>query len=454
MKRIVDSLLISLTIAVSFVLLAATSQAAIKASLPTPRMASASAVVNGKIYIIGGFSKQGRSSAVVEEYDPSKDKWSQKASMPTSMGMTSAVAVGKTIYVIGGRNESGITNIVQAYDTQRNSWNNVKSMSTARWNHMVAVVGGHIYVFGGITGVGNRREAIDKGEIYDPAKDSWSNGASMPNAKQGAAIAVNQPKIYICGGRSGAGNSGYVTGSVDIFDTILKTWSSLSPMKKARTGSQASVVNGKLYVIGGAADGVATNSVEVYDIKSNTWGSQLTLQKPRTGHSVTSVENNIFVIGGAVEESLEGITGMVEELTINAEKKSIEPIKSASDVSEEQEDTKQATIETIKVKVSSKVLKAINSWNQKVWFFTSKSNPIKSLVGLKKDEVACWGVEHSERLFEFFNAAGIKYEDKSFHIIGTGNHIFDGMDNPPRLFITWSNYALDLKGAVRVIFVE
>ena len=293
----------------------AAEQTALRSDLPTPRMASASATVAGKIYVIGGFSKQGRSTSVVEEYDPTKDKWTQKASMPTSRGMTSAVAVGNVIYVIGGRNESGITNIVEAYYTVRISWKKVKPMSIARWNHMIAEVGGQIYVMGGITGVGNKREAIDKVEIYDPAKDSWSNGTQMLKAKQGAAVAVNQGKLYIIGGRSGVGAAGYATGSVEVYNTTQKTWGSASPMKKARTGAQASIVDGKIYVIGGAALGGATTSIEVYELANNTWGSHFAMQRPRTGHSVASDGNKIYIIGGAVEESLAGITGLVEEFS-------------------------------------------------------------------------------------------------------------------------------------------
>lgn len=125
MRTKVESLLFSISFVVSLLLLAETSQAESKASMPTPRMASASAVVDGKVYIIGGVSTQGKISSFVEEYDPTKDKWTHKASMPTSRSMTSAVAVGKMVYVIGGRNESGITNVVEAYDTVRNSWKKV-----------------------------------------------------------------------------------------------------------------------------------------------------------------------------------------------------------------------------------------------------------------------------------------------------------------------------------------
>jgi len=116
-------------------------------------------------------------------------------------------------------------------------------------------------------------------------------------------------------------------------------------------------------------------------------------------------------------------------------------------------EVKEST-EIVKVKAKKKVLALIKTWDEKIWFFTSKENPIKSLNGLKKDEIACWGAEHIERVFDFLDAVGIKYEDKAMRVIGTGNPIFSGMKNPPRLFITWSDYAQHLKGGIKVIFIE
>jgi len=111
--------------------------------------------------------------------------------------------------------------------------------------------------------------------------------------------------------------------------------------------------------------------------------------------------------------------------------------------------------ETVKVGVSKDVLDLIKTWDKRIWFFTSKENPIKSLDGLKKDDIlACWGAELIGRVFNFLDAAGIKYKDKSMRIIGTGNPIFSGMENPPLLFTTWSGYEPALKGAIRVEFIE
>lgn len=119
-----------------------------------------------------------------------------------------------------------------------------------------------------------------------------------------------------------------------------------------------------------------------------------------------------------------------------------------------QNDQNKEPIETVKVKANKKVIKLIKTWDKNIWFFTSKDNPIRSLDNLKNNEIACWGAEHWNRYFAFLDAAGIKYEEKSLNILGTGNPIFSGMSNPPRLYFTWSNYASHLKGAVKVEFVE
>jgi len=111
-------------------------------------------------------------------------------------------------------------------------------------------------------------------------------------------------------------------------------------------------------------------------------------------------------------------------------------------------------LETIEIKADKKILELLNTWDKDIWFFTSEKNPIETLDNLKKEDFACWGAELIQNVLAFLDAAGVKYEDKGIYILGTGNPIFSGMENPPKLFITWSKYAEHLDGSVRVIFIE
>src|SRR5688500_10867956 len=55
-----------------------------RAPLPTPRSEVASAVLNGRIYVIGGYLAQGSVSDIVEVYDPIVDRWQRVASLPAA----------------------------------------------------------------------------------------------------------------------------------------------------------------------------------------------------------------------------------------------------------------------------------------------------------------------------------------------------------------------------------
>ncbi len=294
----------------------------LKSSMLTPRMGTASSNIDGNIYIFGGMTQNGRSTAIVEAYDSSKDKWTTKKSMPTPRFNAYAVVIDNKIYVIGGRNEiTGVLNTVEVYNTVNNNWETIQPMKFSRWNLFASVVGGKIYVIGGIAGVGENRESIDKVEIYDPVKNSWSTGSSLPIPKQGASIAVLKEKIYVLGGRAGAGDNGYATNIVEVYDPFKDTWSSAKPMHKERTGAQASVVDSIIYMVGGASETELVDLIETYNPDTNDWTIEdFSLQKPRTGHSVASIGTKIYIIGGATEMSLAGITGIVEEIVIDKQK--------------------------------------------------------------------------------------------------------------------------------------
>ena len=113
--------------------------------LPTLRSGFSTAVVDGKIYLIGGTPFQNRRGPyglpTVEVYDPKTNTWERVADMPTSRTSTEAAVINGIIYVCGGYN--GIDNravnlkildIVEAYDPQTDTWARKQGMSVSRVN--------------------------------------------------------------------------------------------------------------------------------------------------------------------------------------------------------------------------------------------------------------------------------------------------------------------------------
>ena len=78
-----------------------------KAPLPTTRYAFTTGVIGGKIYAAGGYALLtggGPHLNVNEEYDPATDTWATKAVLPTARREAAAGVVNGKMYVIGGYN--------------------------------------------------------------------------------------------------------------------------------------------------------------------------------------------------------------------------------------------------------------------------------------------------------------------------------------------------------------
>jgi N-acetylneuraminic acid mutarotase len=167
--------------------------------MPTARILAGSAVVDGKIYVVGGRSVSSGISKIMEEYDPAADTWRGRALMPTSRQGARAAAVDGIVYAIGGNTGFTETSAVEAYDPTTNTWAKKTDMPTARSITAAAAVDGKIYVIGG-NGENGATFTFRTVEVYDPATDTWTRKADMPTARWSPAADVVDGKIYVFGG--------------------------------------------------------------------------------------------------------------------------------------------------------------------------------------------------------------------------------------------------------------
>src|SRR5699024_11915729 len=97
-------------------------------------------ILDRKIYVIGGSTSHYVNT--VEVYDSVSDSWETKATMPTRRyGHTSAVVDGK-IYCIGGYSGGYSTNKVEVYDPVTDTWETKTSMPTKRESLTSSVIDG------------------------------------------------------------------------------------------------------------------------------------------------------------------------------------------------------------------------------------------------------------------------------------------------------------------------
>jgi len=184
-----------------------------KTAMPTVRYTNDANVVDEKIYVISGQIPAALgviwASNATEVYDPENDSWSELAPIPKPVvGYASAVLDNK-IYIIGGRDgdpDRLALNLVQIYDLETNQWTQgipleepvAGAAATATTGLMAPK---RIYVIGGnIINAGHYVRFSDHTQIYDPQTQSWSFGAQMPTGRTDLALVNVNDTLYALGG--------------------------------------------------------------------------------------------------------------------------------------------------------------------------------------------------------------------------------------------------------------
>jgi N-acetylneuraminic acid mutarotase len=194
--------------------------------MPSKRGAAAAAVVNGKIYVIGGAGvhpgakdaplRMGpdgtphRSLGTVEEYDIASDTWRERSPMPTARNHFVVAAVNGKIYAIGGRLASPFvslgsdTDVVEEYDPSTDMWGVPRArMSTPRASMVAGVHDGRIYISGGEVQTAQVTSTFRIVEAFDPAANQWTVLPSMPLGRQPIAGDVIGDTFYVVSGDNG-----------------------------------------------------------------------------------------------------------------------------------------------------------------------------------------------------------------------------------------------------------
>ena len=279
------------------------------------------AVVDGKIYAIGGTTAKGMyppdgfNGSFVgtnDEYDPATDTWTTKARMPTPRDYFAIAAYGNKIYCIGGAVGVGFNEILhtyfyvtpgvnEVYDPVTDTWETKAPMPNVGMECQAHVVNGKIYVIHG-----------SMPYVYDPENDSWAAKTRMPKPwpdydSSPVSAAVGN-KIVVTFEFSTFNPSKFFTyyeQKVVIYDTETDSWSGGKPGTTVVNGGAAVATAGvnapqNVYVLGleyGHFPVVpATN--QVYDIMADGWTAAAAMPTRRRDFGVAVVDDVLYVIGG------------------------------------------------------------------------------------------------------------------------------------------------------------
>ncbi len=275
------------------------------APMPTARSEVTSAVLDGKIYVIGGFQVSGSNTSAVEAYDPATDSWEQAAPLPVTLDHAMAATVGGKLYVVGGYRVFGseISSSTYEYDPASDSWIERAPLPRERAAGAAVAADGVIYLLGGV----GPQPTV--GIAYDPTADAWRELPPMEAPREHLTAEVVGTAIYVIGGRW----EGVNVGTVEVYSVVPGAccWRTYEPMPTARGGLASGVIDGRIHVVGG--EDLQANATfgehEVYDLVSNSpdapfWTAAPQLPTARHGLTAQVVGGRLYVIGGGPEARL------------------------------------------------------------------------------------------------------------------------------------------------------
>ena len=108
----------------------------------------------------------------------------------------------------------------------------------------------------------------------------WTTKTAMPTARGFLSTSVVDGKIYAIGGALGP-----FTGSsaVEEYDPVTDTWIKKNNMPETRSDFSTCVIDGKIYAIGGAESpyGALRSGILVYDPMTDNWIEKTQMPTPR-----------------------------------------------------------------------------------------------------------------------------------------------------------------------------
>ena len=122
----------------------------------------------------------------------------------------------------------------------------------------------------------------------------------MARARSQSCMSILNGKLYVIGGRNRDDDDAQLR-PVDCYDPIEKVWTQKSPTHSARIGACATSTSKYVYVMGGESTDdtmKAIKTVERYCPIKNEWTSAPSLTTKRYGSSAVYFHEKIYVFGG------------------------------------------------------------------------------------------------------------------------------------------------------------
>lgn len=281
--------------------------------IPEARSEMAAAVIDGRIYVAGGFYDGNR----VDAFDPLTQTWIEMPDLPIEVHHPGVAALDGALYVAGGYLNTGHSAVRSLWrlDPEAGSWQSLAPMPDAKGALGLVAVDGALYAVGGaLRELGG--PATDDLLRYDPANDVWEALAPMPTKREHLAVAAVGGRIHAIGGRADRSEDDEFAAAHEVYDVAGATWELAAPLPVPRGGLSGVAVEGTVLVLGGERGTTTYADVNRFDPSTGVWDALPAMPTARHGLATAYTGGLLYAITGSLAAGTVDNTPVVEILPL------------------------------------------------------------------------------------------------------------------------------------------
>lgn len=266
------------------------------ASMPIPRSEMPATVLDGLIYVAGGFGADRKAHS----YDPLLDSWDELPDLPTGTNHPGIASWKSRVIVAGGYSADGssASQEIWSFVPGEKQWDVIGRLPHPMGAFGFATIDEIIYLVGGaFDRLGGPPTAATWS--WDPQADDWAVRSPIPDAREHLAVVSHGEKLYAVGGRVHGQASPELGASLTIYDPIEDKWSDGGNLYPPRSGLNGASSCSGIVVAGGETPTKVFSDVNVLNPVTGGWTALPDLPIAVHGVALAAYDTWIYAIGGS-----------------------------------------------------------------------------------------------------------------------------------------------------------
>ena len=279
--------------------------------MPVEKWEPGTVVLDGKLYLFGGYTDGVRSSKLSNVFDPADGSWTRIQDLPSAITHMNMVLDGRTVWFAGGFKDGyrGHTIAeVWRYDVDLDRYTAAPLLPAPRGGGGLALVGRKLHYMGGVEADRDTDSSdhwvLDL-EEWAQGRAGWTAAAPMPEPRNQFSCMTFDGKIYAIGGQFHHDSEQLDQARVDIYDPETDTWTSGPPLPKGHSHAEGStfVHDGRIYLAGGHTTAPGESKQVDPDILAlspdGEWELVGKLPMPLSSPAAAIIDGRFYVAGGS-----------------------------------------------------------------------------------------------------------------------------------------------------------